>query len=380
MSKKTIDFGDDVCYYEDISDDSKLMYVKGCPSGTSCQPVNIFGAATDHEYNINTCQTTYSVSKREEGENCEQNLFECVDTLTCSNGKKCTSSSTSPGSSGCTTIIKTVDSGTEECVTDSDGTIGKKCYSKETQDSQVTTYTHYSDSRGCKKLQLGSNAGVYFIKSKELADLYSLEDGDYVEEGSNDYCKSGFSLFFFGNGGQSITPSNTEMYKRCVTVLAIAGNSGNYYIKYRIKDDGEEHIYDTSHLDSPYKSDQNQECDVELLMLKLELFKIRGEEYRNNGNSNAYIKWDYLYSNPKMYLLYKDQTDVLNYLIQKFNAAYIPEQADEPKPNTPPSQSLPTISSQTVDNSTVTTDTEKTGSSGLLNIKYSIILIFLFLF
>ena len=171
------------------------------------------------------------------------------------------------------------------------------------------------------------------------------------------------------------------MYKRCVTVLAIAGNSGNYYIKYRIKDDGEEHIYDTSHLDSSYQSKQHPECNVELLMLKLELFKIKGEEYRNNGNSNAYIKWDYLYRNPKMYLLYKGQTDVLNYLIQNnFNANYIPEQADEPKPNTPPSQSLPTISSQTDDNSTVTTDTEKTGSSGLLNIKYSIILIFLFLF
>lgn len=104
MSKKSIDFGDDVCYYEDISDNSKLMYVKGCPSGKSCKFV---GETDNAEYRIRKCQVDYSFSKRKANENCDQLLFECESPLECSSGK-CTNSGPIPTPDDCTTIKKKV--------------------------------------------------------------------------------------------------------------------------------------------------------------------------------------------------------------------------------------------------------------------------------
>ena len=91
--------------------------------------------------------------------------------------------------------------------------------------------------------------------------------------------------------------------------------SSDYLIKYKIND-GEEHIYDTSKIaDLTKKTRQNAQLN-DLLMVKLEIFKYLVEEYKKNGNSNGLKKWKYLYNNPNDYLLYKDQTDVLDYLIQ----------------------------------------------------------------
>jgi hypothetical protein len=50
-------------------------------------------------------------------------------------------------------------------------------------------------------------------------------------------------------------------------------------------------------------------------MVKLEIFKYLVEEYKKNGNGNGLKKWQYLYNNLNDYLLYKDQIDVLDYLI-----------------------------------------------------------------
>jgi len=195
MSKKSIDFGEDVCYYEDISDNSKLMYVKGCPSGKHCNPVG----DTNSEYNIRTCQPVYSSLKRKSGENCDEELYECQDSLDCTNGK-CINPS--PTSSECTTITKT-ESSVTECIEDPEQirTIGTFCQKKDSETSNEITYTHHSSPnslKDCKKITLAqSTSGDYYIKSKELVDgYYSIQDGDYVEQNSNDYCQSGFSLFF----------------------------------------------------------------------------------------------------------------------------------------------------------------------------------------
>lgn len=139
MSKKSIDFGDDVCYYEDISDNSKLMYVKGCPSGKSCKFV---GETDNAEYRIRKCQVDYSFSKRKANENCEQLLFECESPLECSSGK-CTNSGPIPTPDDCTTIKKKVGSAEEVCVIDSEeiARIGNFCESTDTS-NVITLYTH----------------------------------------------------------------------------------------------------------------------------------------------------------------------------------------------------------------------------------------------
>lgn len=376
MSKKSIDFGDDVCYYEDISDNSNLMYVKGCPSGKSCELV---GTEAD-QYRIHTCQVIQSVSKKNLEETCDDGLYECINDLPCTSGK--CSSGTDP-SVICTTIIKKVNYGTPgDCITDTTqiANIGNLCYSQESETSDIITYDHISSSKECKKLQIEQNsAEQYYIKNKEIVDLFSVQDGNYVEQNSNDYCESGFSLFFYGNGKLILSGSGNEMFKRCVTVLSlkkISSGSLDYLIKYKINN-GNEYIYDTSKLpDTPdtYKSKQNTECY--LLMTKLELFKYMKEEYKTNGASNNYIKWNYLYNNPEKYLLYKDQIDVLDYLIQKIYPSYIPERLAQQPTTTPKTE--PSNSSKTPEPSN--TEETETESSELLNIKYLITLLFLFIF
>ena len=183
MSKKSIDFGEDVCYYEDISDNSKLMYVKGCPSGKHCNPVG----DTNSEYNIRTCQPAYHSSvKRNIGENCDEGLYECDDSLECTSAKCVDPNPASPPI--CTTITK-ISSGGNECITESEQIrdIGILCQYSDTSD--VITYIHHSSPNSCKRLTIAeAPSGNYYIKSKELVDrLYSIEDGLFVEESSNEY-------------------------------------------------------------------------------------------------------------------------------------------------------------------------------------------------
>lgn len=107
MSKKSIDFGEEVCYYEDISDDSKLNYVKGCPSGKRCLPV----LADNSEYNIHTCQPFFSDLKRQIGEDCDANLYECTNDYDCTNGKCSIGTGGAGTSPTCSTIGKKINSG-----------------------------------------------------------------------------------------------------------------------------------------------------------------------------------------------------------------------------------------------------------------------------
>ncbi len=378
MSKRSIDFGDDVCYYEDISNDFKLKYVKGCPSGKSCKLVG----TTSDEYKIHTCQNVYSVSKRNSGETCDSGLYECIDSLTCTN-KKCTSEPiVTPGPSpDCTTISKQINDGDSICITAQTELqeAANLCEVRDTGTSTTTTYTHYPEMT-CLKIEIANKQNVEnkYIISKVYAEIYSIQDGEYVEENHNEYCQSGFSLYFYEKG--QLNPVGDELFKRCVTVLAIepiSSSSPDYLIKYKIND-GEEHIYDTSKLTVEDKRTiQNRECSDNQIMLKLEIFKHIAEEYKKN-NSNGLKKWQYLYGNPNDYLLYKDQTDVLDYLIQQDSSFsdYIPEKYATNKD----SQQI-TQESEATDttDTTNTTTQDETGFSRLLNIKYLSMLLFLFL-
>ena len=118
-------------------------------------------------------------------------------------------------------------------------------------------------------------------------------------------------------------------------------------------------------------------------MTKLKLFKKYKEEYdkvkeqcntqKSSDNlcgKDELMKWWYLYQNPRDYLLYKDQTEVLDYLIQGIYPSYTPETGKVPE-TTPVTQPV----EKTEDETTTETETE-TDSSRFLNIKYFIFLLF----
>lgn len=235
----------------------------------------------------------------------------------------------------------------------------------------------------CNKLQIkrveDTTQEKYYIKSKELVKgFFSLQDGDYLKDLTDKkYCENGFYLYFFGNGKEKLDTSGEEMYKRCVKVLAIEEITpgASYVIKYKIG--SEEHIYDTSKLDGTYKTNQNTECSVTFLMTRLELFQKMKEEYKKNPSSNEYVKWNYLYEHPEEYLLYKDQIDVLDYLIQNSNPTYLPEGLT---PNVNVDNNETTTTSDDAETPGTEAPTEPSNkSSGFLNIHYFIILLSLFI-
>ena len=162
------------------------------------------------------------------------------------------------------------------------------------------------------------------------------------------------------------------MFKRCVTILDVQPVSSNYIIKYKIKNEAE-HIYDTSKLTGTIKTNQNNECDK---LLNLELLNFMKEEYKANGKSNKYIKWKYLYENQDKYLLYKEQTDVLDYLIQEDDFNYIPEGLSDKNNADNTKQTTPITTEET---EAVESTEPNNQSSGFLNIHFLIILLIFFI-
>ena len=122
------------------------------------------------------------------------------------------------------------------------------------------------------------------------------------------------------------------MFLRCVTIL---GRDSNDIIKYKI-DNGDEMYYDYRKLPSAYGpstiSDSYKDIisgiatDINL-MLKVQLFKDYKEKMdqlncRETGckEEDEVKKLKYFYDNPGNYLLYKDEPQVVEYLIKEAGA------------------------------------------------------------
>ena len=388
MSKLNINLPTDICYFKDPSVSLNFEFVKGCESKKQCINVDI------DPYTIYTCQTPQVLIKGL-GSTCYNN-YECIFGHTCTTGNKCCPTGGCPDTNsisdtGCNTgeiynyKVETspiCQSGINKklCKTyDSPGTDDKLTgYYKEDNYAKIcgkNTIDHYDDNK-------------FYRKSIEWVYYGSVADGEFVED--PEACQSGYALYFYGNneltnplGSDSGTH---EMFLRCVSVLDVElettiidgeTKSSCKRIKYKIGS-GSELIYDLSNLDATGKSISN--CDY-LLMTKLKMFKNYKEEYdkvkdqcyssKSSDNlcgKDELMKWWYLYQNPRDYVLYKDQTEVLDYLIQKANPnKYTPETGKVPE--TTPVTEPAAITEET------TTEPE-TESSEFLNIKYFIFLLF----
>ena len=138
---------------------------------------------------------------------------------------------------------------------------------------------------------------------------------------------------------------NHEMYLMCVTVL---GRDSKGIIKYSING-GAENYYDPSKLPINPSSTTRYSLryNDDLLMERLEIFN----KFKNSLNDpNESIKWKYFYHNPEKYLLYKNEPQIIEYLIKEKGGNY------DYKPN---------LSSS---------------NSSVLNMKYLTLLLLIFLF
>ena len=331
MTQKTINFGDDVCYYKDISNDSGFAYVKPCEEGKEC--VALGSSLSD--YAIAICQERSNEEYDNEGLTCETKAY--LMGLDCT-GYSCNSESKCYGICPKNQVY---DYKNAKCIDDPG-----MCYEYDYDSSGNPTnsyltidprnhyykneYTPYGNKK-CVQLELertGSPNTIYQVK-KQLSNYEaSIDDGKYIADDDDLnilFCKSGYALYFYGNeklenpnkDSNGNPKSSEKLYLRCVTVL---GKDKNGIIKYKIGK-GDEKFYNPETLRNSKSLSLPGNNDH--LMLKLGFFKNYKERLdklgcRETGDCEDFelCKWKYFYENPEKYYLYQNEPQVLEFLMQ----------------------------------------------------------------
>lgn len=328
MKKKNINFGEDVCRYEDISNSEGITYVRPCEEGKRCVSLGI------SNYNIYTC-VAYDGVYDNSGKTCATeksiNGIDCTN-LQCGEDK-CGGIPTGSCKDG--EVHDYLDS--NKCVSDPG-----ICESYKDDLSLDKSYSAGKYKKCVRKeLQTKDSGKTYSTKTLYSNYIASIDDGEFIENSSSNlkYCKSGYALFFFGNKELKYPNSdqnNNKMYLMCVTV---EGKDANGIIKYKIKD-GDSKYYDPSKLNDYYYETTNQYGpssyvyyslydNDEFLMTRLEMFKkyrdtLDGLDDCKGGQceNDELAKWKYFYENPEEYLLYKDEPQIIEYLIKEEEGNY----------------------------------------------------------
>lgn len=351
MAQRTINFGDDVCYYTDKSNEFNFTYVKPCEEGKKCLPIS----PSLSGYNIHICQERSNEEYDNEGATCETKDY--LSGLDCT-GYSCNSESKCYGTCQ-TNKVRDYVHGT--CVDDPGYCLE---YEYDSNGAKTSDYKNLYDNYGgkeCIQLELvrTGNAGTIYQIQKQLTNyVASIDDGKYIndDDPSNmKYCKSGYALYFYGNGKleNPNTDSNgkdsEKLYLRCVTVL---GRDKNGIIKYQL--DGAEKYYNPTILSRKGKSLPGNDGNLEQKIKFFKNYKERLDSLgcRETGDCEDYelCKWEFFYDYPDAYYLYQNEPQVLEYLIQTTGCKFKPKH------------------------------TSPTGSSNLLNIKYLTLLSLLLLF
>jgi hypothetical protein len=181
-------------------------------------------------------------------------------------------------------------------------------------------------------------------------------------------CKSGFTLFFFNDGKTQYNNKNQgNSYPVCVTVKNVEKDDNDKCIIRYTKENETELIYSLQNVNKTlYESNEFPDCN--LIMTKIQLFKdyldisnklkahCEKEQFYNEPftckNDELRKSW-YYYNHPEEYLLYKDEQEIIDYLIQQNYPTHISNETEQ--------------------------EDKKDNSSGFLNNKYFLILLLLFI-
>ena len=322
MKDRDRNFGESVCFYKNYTSYSDA-YVKPCEEGKKCIPLNL---PSSPAYKIHTCQDSYEEVYDNQGDSCQTKDYyiglDCTD-YTCNSDSKCLDDNTC--------LKNQFRDKDGNCQNNDPGYCKEYEYDTNGVQSTKSSYTRY-DGKSCVQIELKKTniqSSNYQIE-KEFPNYYaSLEDGTFIKDADTSpfYCKSGYALYFYGDGElknpNTATPNSEQLYLRCVTIL---GRDAKGILKYRIRD-GAEKYYDPSIIYSRIYSKVNP--GDQHLMLKLEFFKNFRERLEglscketNDCEDNELSKWLFFYYYPEYYYLYKDEPQVLEYLIQSKGFPY----------------------------------------------------------
>ena len=299
MTKRTKDFGEDVCSFTDSTEN--IIYVNPCREGKKCESLGT------PDYDIHSC-IDYGSEYSNLNENCatKNNIgskdIDCTTDLSCNSNDKCVKSVICPENQ----VKKT--GGT--CVADPSYCID---YSDTSIQYQPGLY------KGCAELEIDSSDYTY----KKLYSNYkaNIDDGKFIyDDNYLKYCKSGYALYFYGNkkleNPDTTTPPSHTMFLMCVSIL---GKDKNGIIKYKIGNDPEKYYNPSKLRTTSYSLYLNDE----FLMTRIECFnnyKKRMDQLncRATGcEDDELTKWEFCYDYPKVYLLYKNEPQVIEYLIKE---------------------------------------------------------------
>ena len=187
-----------------------------------------------------------------------------------------------------------------------------KCF----HDIENDTYFSYDYLKVCGEFTVNNNIS-------SMSDIGVLDDNTLVKDPLA--CKSGFALYFNKN---KETVTNVLMSQVCVTVKGVEKDEDSRCVIRYTKGSEVEFIYDPNKV-HPDLYSRNNFIDCDLIMPKVELFQdyltafkktdCEKEQLYNEPftceNDELRKIW-YYYNHPEDYILYKNNEEIVNYLIE----------------------------------------------------------------
>ena len=339
--KKNKNFPEETCSYEF---EENIYYVRDCEKGKYCK---------DRGADFSICENIPEVNllNADSSESCQSN-YECETGFACINSK-CIYPDCITGKQ------KIITKNGYKCLSSTESNV---FYSKDFKWDDATSKIvgNTKLDAGCGHFQVGgkitsfnvtkdgTNGFIYEPQEIVYSDIGSVEDGDFVFD--EKACKSGFALYFYGNGEYKTFSYNSDQWDYNAITLTSSGSNTNYYHSPSLFGDG-----DFSYFGPISSSTITNLCDPDL-KIKTKIFQKyigaltddikkcpKKEEkiiIKSDNNNNYYYeyyletcqndqlrKWSYLYKYPKYYVLYYDENDdkgntVINYLVQKEFPSY----------------------------------------------------------
>ena len=324
LSKKENDLNiDNLCFFYEDSQSlyNDKIYLKGCNKGFKCEYFDEIGICLE-----------YKPSFKNYNEKCDKDS-ECIRGLKCIENFCLVEEDEEPYHieiydfcSNNTIPIKYEDNPSPRinlCKKKSDHQdIIDKCFISTPR--KKSTSPDYM--KVCGKINIENNK----IESISTSDFGKIDDGNFVED--EKACKSGFALYFYINGNTYGT-TDMDTGKICVNVkgVEIGDKLDDCIIRYT-KGTEEEFIYnkDDDDMDEDlYSLNDFGQCN--LIMTKIDLFQDylkKFEKLKNHCEQGKFYHepftcendelrklWFY-YNNPDLYLLYKNEEEIINFFIQ----------------------------------------------------------------
>ena len=352
LAQKDIDLDiDNMCYYLDRayldgSNNGDIYYVKPCEKNYYCRKINSNGHV------FGTCEKYSPIVKRF-NDNCKEDI-ECDTGLICKDNKYCSLIKDNDaykvkGEDNnyyyyCPSdLIAIYESSKYICKSkEEEKKMVGKCYNKEEVENlpvEKAAFPDYLKVCGEESVAKIGSTNNYEKKSVTSNYIGSVDDGKFVEDITA--CKSGFALNFYGDKKTTLSAGETtgNQFKMCVTVNEVLPYDSNCFINYTLGENS--YIYNAEKMVSS-SDDLITKCDK--IITKVEVFQqylSKMEELKEFCENSTYYnepftcgkdelrKLWYYYNNIENYILYKNEEDVINYLIQDTYHLYGFEKDDE---------------------------------------------------